>query len=361
MVSETDRKRSLVTGFPGFLASFLVHELLKRDPNIAITFLVEDRFRTKASAQIDAILSEHPGSNASLEVVTGDITRDDLGLGDSYDALTRSVSTVWHLAAIYDLAVDETVAYRINVAGTQNVANFCEACHEFERLNYISTCYVAGTRQGRIFEDELDEGQGFNNHYESTKFWAEVEVQRRMETLPAAIFRPSIVVGDSKTGQTEKYDGPYYLLKAMKRIPAWMPFPRIGAGENVVNIVPIDFAARALAHLGTHPAAAGRVYQIADPNPMKAHEIIDLGLKCLDRSASRGQVPPGVLRTALDNTLIEEWSGIPREVVNYFTHDARYDVEHMESALSETDIHCPHLSTYMQTLVDFYELNPELS
>lgn len=361
MPTDAEEERSLLTGFPGFLATFLVHELLESNPKLAMTVLVEQRFRARAEQQIDAILEDHPGADPDFEVVSGDITREDLGLGEDYQRLAGSVTRVWHLAAIYDLSVDETIAYRVNVAGTQHVLDFCQACTGLERLNYVSTCYVAGTRQGRIFEDELDEGQTFNNHYESTKFWAEVEVQRRMKDVPTVIFRPSIVVGDSQTGKTEKYDGPYFLLKAMKRLPSWMPFPRIGAGENVVNIIPVDFAARALAYLGTRADNGSTVYQLADPNPMKAHEIIDLGLECLERPGSRGQVPPSLVRSALETSLIEDWAGVPLEVVNYFTHDARYDVSHMSDALDETQIDCPHLSSYMQTLVDYFERNPNPS
>jgi len=92
---------------------------------------------------------------------------------------------------------------------------------------------------------------------------------------------------------------------------------------------------------------------------MSANEIVDLGLECLDRAPSKGRVPAAVLAAALENQTIEEWAGIPREVVDYFTHDARYDVDHAREALADAEIHCPHLSDYMQNLVDYFELNPD--
>lgn len=351
---------ALLTGFPGFLARFLIQELVEREDKLDLTLLVEKRFRDRAERELAEVLSDYPDTDATIEIVVGDITREDLGLDDP-SALSAKIEVVWHLAAIYDLAVDESVAYRVNVSGTSNVLDFCEKCDQLKRLNYVSTCYTAGKRLGRIFEDELDEGQAFNNHYESTKFWAEVEVQRRMKNIPTAIVRPSIVVGHSQTGETDKYDGPYYLLKVIKKLPGWLPFPQIGSGDSPVNIVPVDYVVSAMAEIGTREGLEGKVYQLADPNPMNANEIVDLGLKCLDRAPSKGRVPSALVGAALENQMLEEWAGIPREVVNYFTHDARYDVTHTQEALSDAEIRCPHLSDYMQNLVDYFELHPDKS
>ena len=127
---------------------------------------------------------------------------------------------VWHLAAVYDLAVPEEIARRVNVQGTANVIEFARSRKEFTRLQYVSTCYVSGDYDGEFPEDEIDLGQGFLNHYESTKFEAEVLVRRAIRAgLPATIYRPGIVVGDSVTGETQKYDGPYFYATYIQRHP----------------------------------------------------------------------------------------------------------------------------------------------
>lgn len=351
---------SLITGFPGFLATHLMLELCERQPSGSFYFLVQAKFDAEAQKRIERLRRERPEFKGEFHIVHGDITDPKLGLSDErYDALRRTITHVWHLAAIYDLAVPEETAYRVNVRGTVHVLDFCQGSPSLQRLNYISTCFVSGKRTGRIAEDELDEGQAHHNHYESTKFWAEMEVRRRMSAIPTVILRPSIVVGHSRTGETDKYDGPYYLLKIIKRMPKWMPFMNVGRGDTVVNIVPVDFAAASIAYLGLDQNVAGQTFQIADPNPMRARDIVALGLRCMDRAPAVGMIPPGLARRALRNETIENTLGVPRELIGYFTHDARYEVANTARALQTSRIRCPHLSTYLQTLVDFYESHPD--
>lgn len=362
----------LLTGFPGFVAKHLLARLIDVHPDSTFYLLIQSKLRDVAQQSLAAIEREYPQFEGRWELVEGDITDPFLGFGEErYQQLTKTIGAVWHLAAIYDLAVPEQIAYRVNVTGTIHVLDFCESCEDLARLNYVSTCYVSGEREGMIYEDELDEGQGHKNHYESTKFWAEVEVQRRSESIPTTIFRPGIVVGDSRTGQTDKYDGPYYLMKLVQRLPDWMPMVNIGKGQSTVNLVPIDFVADAMAYLGAkatgsekaHGSAKkgvdGQVFQLADPNPMRARDVVALALDCMNKAPAIATVPPKLVDVALRRERLEQKLGVPREALTYFNHDARYDTSNTQRELQETSIRCPHLSTYMQTLVDYFLRNPE--
>ena len=350
----------LVTGFPGFLASRLLEEILAYQPSGQFFFLVEPRFEQQARRRLSELESRWPDFEGAWEVVPGDITAEDLGFGtETYQRLADRVGTVWHLAALYDLAVEESLAYRVNVTGTTHVLDFCEACRDLKRLNYISTCYISGEREGRIYEDELDEGQGHKNHYESTKFWAEVEVQRRRDAIPTAIFRPGIVVGDSESGETDKYDGPYYLFKFLRKLPRWLPVPNIGKGDTAVNLVPVDFATEAMAFVGLKDGASGSAYHVADPNPMRARDIFSLTLDCMGRRSAIGSIPAGWMEAALGNESIEESVGIPQEAIVYFNHPASYDASNLQRALRDTSIRCPHLSSYLDVIIDYFMEHPE--
>lgn len=350
----------LVTGFPGFLAENLLDRLVDVQEEATFYLLIQSKFRAVAERCLERLEGDHPDFAGRWELVEGDITDRFLGFGEErYHELAETVGTVWHLAAIYDLAVPEQIAYRVNVTGTIHVLDFCEACDDLRRLNYISTCYVSGEREGLIYEDELDEGQGHKNHYESTKFWAEVEVQRRSHQIPTAIFRPGIVVGDSTTGETAKYDGPYYLIKLLNRLPNWLPMVNIGKGETTVNLVPVDFVCDALAFLGLKEGVEGQIFQLADPNPMRARDVVALTLDCMNRAPAIATVPSGLVNAALRRERVEDLMGMPREALVYFNHDARYDTSNTQRELKETAIRCPHLSTYMQTLVDYFLRHPE--
>src|ERR1700712_5329335 len=196
----------LLTGFPGFLAGRLVPRLLADDEEARIVALVEPRMVERARKL----------APDGVDIQTGDTTDPKLGLdARTYDRLTSETVKVFHLAAVYDLAVGAELAERVNVQGTQHVVDFCRRAERLERHHYISTAYVAGQRSGLILEEDLAAGQTFKNFYESTKFAAEVVVRASMDAVPTTIYRPAIVVGDSQTGETQKFDGPYYLLRSM--------------------------------------------------------------------------------------------------------------------------------------------------
>ncbi len=358
---ELTSRDALITGYPGFLAAHLLRALDARQPQATFHLLVLPAMEALARQRLSALAVEAPALAKRCVIHRGDITRERLGLDDdSYALLTQRVGVVWHLAALYDLAVSSHIAYRVNVTGTLHILDFCERCDAFARLNYVSTCYVSGDRTGVIREDELDERQRFKNHYEETKFWAEVEVQRRMEAIPTAILRPGIVVGDSRTGHTDKYDGPYYLFKLLSRLPQGAPVPYIGHGEAVVTLVPVDYVVGAMTHLGLKAGAQGQVYQIVDPDPMRARDITALALRLLGHKPARLTIPAKLAQLALRSERLEAIAGVPRETLVYFNHPARYDATHTLRALQDAPgVRCPHLSSYLGVLLDAMRRQPD--
>lgn len=353
---------AFITGFPGFLGKRLLLRLAADHPELHFVLLVEDRLVAVAEDTLEALQRARPALDGRWSLAVGDITQPLLGLPRAeYDALAARLTHIWHLAAIYNLAVADEVAHRVNVHGTCNVLDLAEASPHLQRLLYISTCYVSGQRTGRIREGELDEGQGFKNHYESTKFLAEVEVQRRRRRIPTVIFRPGIVVGDSRTGETDKYDGPYYIMKLLDRLPSALPMLNAGEGASFVNIVPVDFAIDAMVTLAEHPEAAGQVFHIADPHPMRAADVLDLMLEIMGRPPAVAALPSLVVEAALRSRAVRRSLGVPREVITYFNHDARYDTAQTEALLEGSGVDCPHLSTYLDVLIDYMRRHPKKS
>ena len=350
----------LLTGFPGFIGKRLLVALAARHARKNFVLIVQERLVDRAEALLSALAEEVSGFAGRWEIAVGDITARRLGMSEETHAdLLERVNEVWHLAAIYDLSVEEHLAYRVNVVGTINVLDFCEACQSFERFMYVSTCFVSGSRDGLVREVELDEGQGFKNHYESTKFWAEVEVQRRMETIPTVIFRPGIVVGDSRTGETAKYDGPYYLMRFIMKMPERVPMLNVGSGKNLVNIVPVDFVIDAMVEIAGQEGATNEVYHLADPNPMRAGDLVELIMETMGKAPPIGSLPPFIINTALRLSSVQSLVEIPHEAVVYFNHGARYGTDNMLTALEDTEVRCPHISSYLDTIVHYLERNPD--
>lgn len=352
-----------LTGFPGFLGSALVERLLERYPaETTVTCLVQPKYRETAERRA-ATIEDAAGTDDRIRLVEGDVTDDDLGLGDDYDRLQANSVEVFHLAAVYDLSVSREVGMAVNVEGTRNVLAFAAGAPDLDRFQYVSTAYVSGRYDGTFTEDDLREGQRFNNHYESTKYLAEVAVAERMdEGLPATIYRPGITVGDSETGETEKFDGPYYLLQWILRQPSVAVVPVVGdPDEHVIDVVPRDYVVDAIAYLSGREASEGAVYNLTNPDPPTVSEVIEIFEDATGKRIVAVPVPRSLAKGALKrSTLVRRLLRIDPAVVNYFVHPTRYDASNARAALAEGDVECPPLSSYADDLVAFMREHPDV-
>ncbi len=342
--------RLFFTGFPGFIGERLLPRLLEARPGTTAVCLVQPRFAAAASASRAAIEARHRAAAGRIELVTGDIALAGLGLEDAARH-ARPVREAWHLAAIYDLAVARDAAFKVNVEGTRNVLRFLEGARGLERIHYVSTAYVSGTATGVFRESDLDVGQGFKNHYEETKFLAEVAVAAA--GLPRTIYRPAIVVGDSRTGETGKFDGPYFTLAAMEKAPRGL-FLKVGQGRHPANIVPVDFVVDALAGLSRGGGSAGKTYHLTDPAPLAVSEVAGLLARELGRRFLFVPVPARLARAAFASRRVQRHFGMPVEALDYFDHPCRYDASAATGDLARIGIACPRFETYVGAMVAYY-------
>ena len=340
----------LFTGFPGFIGARLIPKLLAAAPAATVVALAEPRMVERARAAAAAIDRDR------IVVEPGDITDPRLGLSAArYAELAAGTTQVHHLAAIYDLAVPLAIAERVNVLGTQHVIAFCRAAPNLERHHYISTCYVAGARSGRIMEHELAAGQTFKNHYESTKFGAEVLVRASMDDVPTTIYRPAIVVGDSQTGVTAKFDGPYYVLRMLQRLGAHQPIPQIGRGDAPFNVVPIDFAIDAIAAGAADAEAVGETLHLCDPEPVSFAELMRTFSRAYAGREPSYNVPPGVFVRFLRIAAVRKvFGGTPSESIVYLNHPVEFDTTRADLVLGRAGLRCPRFVDYAPRLVEFF-------
>ncbi|MFL6211978.1 MAG: SDR family oxidoreductase [Pyrinomonadaceae bacterium] len=349
-----------LTGFPGFIAGRLV-EQLARTEGARFLLLVQPTLITRAQADIARISAATGVPVEHFQIITGDITQPDLGLAPATLAQARAETThIFHLAAIYDLAVARDVALSVNVAGTRHVNEFARTVRSLKRYHYVSTCYVAGQRTGVIYEHELQHDAGFRNYYEETKYLAELEVESLKTELPVTIYRPAVVCGDSRTGETAKYDGIYYLIHYLRMRPRLLALANIGNRDVRLNIVPVDFVVTAMATLAHDDAAIGATVQLADPEPLTTHELFDTIAHTLAARSSLFQVPPPLVRATLTLPVAEPITGMPRVAVPYFFIEQTYDTARAESLLAPHGVRCPPFPSYVGALVDYVAEHPRL-
>ena len=348
-----------LTGFPGFIGERLVERLAR--PDTQFYLLVQPPFIEKASAEIERI-SETTGTPLeNFALVEGDVTQQDLGIAEEdLGSVREETTSVFHLAAAYDLAVSKEVAFSVNFGGTQNVNEFCRSLPNLRRYNYVSTCYVAGKRKGRILENELVHDAGFRNFYEETKYLAEAEVEKMKADIPVTIFRPSVVVGDSTTGETVKYDGIYYLIHYLRKAPGLLRFVNVGNRDVKLNLVPVDFVVDAIAALSTDEAATGKTLAIADPDPLTTAELFDVIAEKLSRKRSLIVPPPALVEQTLMLPFSPPITGLPHYGVPYFFLAQTYDTAEADELLAAHGIRCPSFRDYAGNLIDFVEKHPQL-
>ena len=311
-------------------------------------------------ARDGSVDSDEPAAESTpmIQLYPGDITEPDLGLGADRDDLV-GVGSVYHLAAIYDLGVERRPAEAVNVRGTEHVLDAAESWGA-SRFHHVSTCYVSGRYDGVFTEADFAVGQRFNNHYEATKFHAERAVRERTGSdLRATIYRPSIVVGDSRTGETDKFDGPYYLLGLLRAQPSWLTVAVSlpGSADAELNVVPRDYVVDAIAELSRREETAGGVYHLCDQSPLPVDRFVEELAAALGHRTARVTVPRSLARWGL--SLLERL-GVPiePEAVAYLDHPTRYAAPATRRALSTSEVGVPPVESYLDRLVAYAEANP---
>jgi thioester reductase-like protein len=323
-----------LTGATGFVGREILDRLLDRRRVFALV-------RAENAAAAKRRLPGH----ARLTAVAGDIERPGLGLDARTAALLgEEVTTVVHCAASVSFDLSLADSRRVNVEGTRRVVELAERCPRLERLSYISTAYVAGEPRRLFRENQLDVGQRFRNPYERSKFEAERMVRERATNLPLQILRPSIVVGDSRTGRTSSFNVLYGPLKAFARgaIPA-IPARR----SSPVDIVPVDYVADRAVELAEQ-GEEGTFHLVAGRNATTVGRLLELASQHLGRKPP-AVLPPAAYRRLLHPLLRRKYGGLRQmeAYFPYFSMRVRFDDRRLGPA--------PPVESYFHRLMDFAE------
>ncbi|MGH2317310.1 SDR family oxidoreductase [Planococcus sp. SE5232] len=342
------------TGFPGFIASQLIQK--HAENNEAISAIILSSERPKAEKEAERIQKET--NCRAIKLIEGDITKSGLGLAHAdKEYLEKKEVTFWHLAAIYDLAVPRDLAWKVNVEGTRYVNDFVAALPVMERYVYFSTAYVAGNREGTIYENDLKRPQAFKNFYEETKFEAELLVNEMKKKVPVTIIRPGIVRGHSVTGETIKFDGPYFFLNLIDRVKFLPIIPFVGRSKSYINVVPIDYILNASIYLSKLEAAEGQTIHLTDPNPHPVEEVYRGMVHLMTGKNPKGRLPHNLAKVSLSVAAIRKGLGVEVETLDYLTWSANFDTQNAKRLLNGSGIHCADFLETMPAMVDFYNLH----
>lgn len=337
----------LLTGFPGFTARKLARLLIARGDRVCV--LARHRHREPA----ERFLAGCEGSGTA-EVLVGDILLMDLGLsGPEVRRLLRDVELIYHLATVPARSQRHERTYEVNVDGTRSILELALGADRLRRFVFLSTAFVSGDRRGVVLENELERGQRFRTPFERTKFEAEKRVRRTAEDIPVSIVRPSLIVGDSVTGEFDTGDDPYHMMLAFLNVPLDIPVPLPGRGDYPLHLVPIDYVVQTMQHIATDPRGVGRTFHVTDPNPLPAAQVLDLIADSAKRRRPRGTIPAGVARRLLKLPgLADRFGAPPSAVVDWFDQLVIYSTTNTLELLGGTEIRCPPFESYVDNLVN---------
>lgn len=345
---QAPSRTTLVTGFPAFTAKRMIAKLASAEPTTRVFVLAQERFAAEASAFVRAL----PFGDRA-EILVGDVCDMDLGLSAiEYQALVKDLTWIEHLAGIYFMGVDPQTAKRVNVEGTRSVLDLARDVKQLERIVHWSTALVSGDHGGRFFEEDVDVGQKFHNAFERTKLEAEKLARAAMRRLPVTILRPGIVVGDSKTGEIDKLDGPYYLITLIANNASGLRLPMLGNGGAPLHLVPIDYVIDAGWHVARSPDAAGKAFHLVDPAPLSAREIFERVAEHAHTAIPRGTIPRTLARAVLKTPGLARLGRGPLAFVDLLDHVVHYDMTNTQRALAGSRITCPPIADYLPVLVE---------
>jgi dephospho-CoA kinase len=345
--TSSDGEIALVTGFPAFTARRMIARLLAGDPPVDKVFvLAQERFAADAAALVRG--------DARAEVLVGDVCAMDLGLSSiEYRALVKEVTWIHHLAGIYFMGTDDDTARRVNVGGTRAILELARDAARLERVVHWSTAMVSGDRRGTIYEEDLDAGQKFHNTYERTKYESELLARAATRRLPITIVRPGVIVGDSRTGEIDKLDGPYYLMVLIATNQSSLRLPILGRGDAPLHLVPIDYVVEAAWHVARAPDAAGKTFHLVDPNPMTARAVFEGVAEHANTEKPRGHIPRPLARAVLRTPGLARLGKGPLAFLDMLDHAVHYDQTNTARALAGTTVRCPELADYLPVLVRY--------
>ncbi len=344
----------LLTGFPSPLARAVSSEVLRADAGASVFAITRTTAVEEARAYVEALPVEQ---RKRVQLIEGNAGAIDFGLaGVEFRSLARQVTRIHHCAQVTSVSADRKTCERVNVGGAREALEFATSCAKLDCLVFHSTAHVAGDRHGLVLEEELKAGQSFRSVVEETKGRAEKMMRSRMDRLPIAVVRPATVVGDSRTGEIERFDGPYLLFLLVVTSPSDLALPLPGRGDDPLNLVPIDWVARAAVAIGRDRRARGRTFHLVDPQPLSVRRVFELVARAGGRRAPRGSIPANLAKALLRAPGLDRIVKSPRAFVETLTTPVTYDSRNADELLGSLGVDpCPPLETYVDKLVEYVQ------
>ena len=280
----TDLTAVCLTGATGFLGAFLLYELLEQT-QAQIHCVVRAPTATEGAQRIRRNLEAYrlwdDRYAERITPVLGDLTQSLWGLAeDQFQTLGRTVDAIYHCGAWVNFTYPYTALKAANVLSVQEALRL--ACQgQVKPFHFISSIAVfspgAYARDSGIREDNpLPHSSGFFSGYAETKWVAEKIISiARQRGVPACIYRPGVISGDSRTGMGNTKDLIWSIIKGCIQLGVMPDLDTLPDIDTMINITPVDYVSRAIVQLSRQPASLGQAFHFSNPQPMYWRGLAD--------------------------------------------------------------------------------------
>lgn len=353
-INSAMQRNVLITGATGFIGKRILKSLMENGDTVFVLT------RKKSIDKLKPLLkSLEERKKSRVNIIYGDIRNENVVSNKKVlEKIRNEITDIYHLAAVYDLGVDKQTARETNVNGTKNIMNLARSIKNLHAFNHTSTIAVAGDFNGVFYEYNFDDEQKFSNWYAWSKFESERHVRNNFGYIPIRIFRPGAVIGDSKTGEMDKIDGPYYIILLLT---LGIHFITPVSNQNTIPIVPVDFVVNAMNYLSRKPDTINKTFCLTDPNPPTYSDFIDIVCEKLEtfKPIKKMNLKPilPVLEYPIKSKIVKAISrliNVPVEGLAYAFLDTQYDTKNTLKFLAGSGIKCPQFVNYSDKIVEYF-------
>ncbi len=345
------KKKILLLGYPDFLGRKLAEKILADEDSLLAAIVSSGRM-DEARTEINGY---PPSYRARVKLYEGEISSLDFGLkGPEYDELLSSATHMYHAGMGFQLRFSERYLRERNVIGTRNAVDFCRESKKLERFFFFSSVHASGTAKGTVLETDFNENASFKSYLEKSFHTAEKMIRGGAKKAPYTIFRLANMIGDSKTGEIDGFDGPYLFVKLMsmrKGLPLLLP----GSCAAKSHLIPVDYAVAAAYYISTLKNSEWKTYHIIDERSLPVNRVLRIVCDYLGHKQPIFNVPAPALKALYLLPSMRGKLGLPKDVARYLNHNVTYDNSLAKEALADSGIVCPKFETYFPATLESAE------
>lgn len=340
----SDSVAYLLNGLPSLLARRVLEQVLCFEPRARVFAIVH----ADDVDYVERTLMElEPAQQSRIELLTGDLTAIDFGLsGAEYLSLAQQVRRVHHVVTPSAIYADVANADAVGAALGREIVEFGRAASGLRAFVVYSSAEVNGDRSGTVLEEELEAGQAFPRPFARALALMERIVRGARDQLPAVVVRPTLLAGDSQTGECERTTPLYQLIEAVLSVPTTQVV-RVPRDRAPLHLVAVDYVARAAYYAGRRQDTIGSTLHLTDTHPTTIEHLLDLVLDACGHERRE--------KHSLGSRLQQPISDLSRACAALRGPHVFYDTRQMDRLLGQSGISCPPLGEYADKLVHFVQ------